>query len=246
MTLHLLRFDPDLSRAAYWFAAEGIAPRDDADDGYAWHALLAAVFGKDFAPKPFRLLARRGRPAQLLGYSGADAATLQTRAAEFAEPMAFTALATDTLASKPMPEFAAGRRLAFSARLRPTVRTDRGADRNKAREIDAFVAAQAAAPGHAMDRAAVYLDWTHRRLTAAGVEAEGLRIDGLDSNGIVRRGRPTPDRPRSLQRIPGHAMTVAGTLRVVDATAFAIAMARGLGRHRAFGYGMILLSPAEP
>ena len=91
--------------------------------------------------------ARRGRPAQLLAYSGADAATLKTCAAEFADPMAFAALAIDTLASKAMPEFAAGRRLAFSTRLRPTVRTDRGTDRNKVREIDAFVAAQAAAPG---------------------------------------------------------------------------------------------------
>ena len=111
-------------------------------------------------------IARRGRPAQLLAYSGADAATLKTCAAEFADPMAFAALAIDTLASKAMPEFAAGRRLAFSTRLRPTVRTDRGTDRNKVREIDAFVAAQAAAPGHAMDRAAVYLDLSARSLTS--------------------------------------------------------------------------------
>jgi len=85
------------------------------------HALLAAVFGKDFAPKPFRLLARRGRPPQLLAYSCADAATLKTCAAEFADPMAFAALAIDMLASKAMPEFAAGRRLAFSTRLPPGV-----------------------------------------------------------------------------------------------------------------------------
>jgi hypothetical protein len=32
MTLHLLRFDPDVARVAVWFAAEGLTPRDNEDD----------------------------------------------------------------------------------------------------------------------------------------------------------------------------------------------------------------------
>jgi len=70
MTLHLLRFDPDMARVAVWLAAEDLTPRDNEDDGYGWHALLTAAFGRDLAPKPFRIFARRGRPTQLLAYVG--------------------------------------------------------------------------------------------------------------------------------------------------------------------------------
>ena len=68
MTLHLLRFDPDPRAAAMWFHAEQLAPRDQDDDGYAWHALLTAVFGRSLAPKPYRVMARRGRAPHLLAY----------------------------------------------------------------------------------------------------------------------------------------------------------------------------------
>ena len=38
---------------------------------------------------------------------------------------------------------------------------------------------------------------------------------------------------------------IAGsTLIITDPTAFRVALARGIGRHRAFGFGMLLLKPA--
>ena len=36
---------------------------------------------------------------------------------------------------------------------------------------------------------------------------------------------------------------MSGTLRVTDPAAFAAGLARGIGRHRAFGFGMLLLAP---
>lgn len=246
MTVHLLRFDPDLSRAARWFAAEKLTPRDDEDDGYAWHALICAAFGKAAAPKPFRVLARRGRPVQLLAYSSAAADELRTRAAEFADPLVVEALRLDALASKPMPAFAVGRRLGVSARLRPTVRTDRDGDRTRSCELDAFVAAvRAAAPNQVVDRNEVYLDWTRARFSAGGADVERIRLDGSDGASVVRRGSPGADGTRQLARIAGRAITVAGTIRITDAALFAATLERGLGRHRAFGYGMLLLSPPE-
>jgi len=35
-----------------------------------------------------------------------------------------------------------------------------------------------------------------------------------------------------------------GVLQVRDSAAFAALLARGIGRHRAFGFGMLLLKPA--
>jgi CRISPR system Cascade subunit CasE len=246
MALHLLRFDPDVARVAAWFSAEGLTPRDQEDEGYGWHALFTAAFGRDLAPKPFRVLARRGRSTQVLAYAEADAAALRARASDFADPKVMAALGVDTLASKLMPTFVEGRRLGFSARLRPTVRTDREGDRARSRELDVFVAAKlAVTPGQALDKASIYAEWAHNRLGQAGVDVDSLRIDGLESSDVVRRGRDRANGSRPLARIPGHAVTVAGTLRIADADGFATLLARGLGRHRAFGYGMLLLSPPE-
>jgi CRISPR system Cascade subunit CasE len=38
---------------------------------------------------------------------------------------------------------------------------------------------------------------------------------------------------------------VRGTLTVVDAERFAMLLGRGIGRFRAFGFGMLLLSPSS-
>lgn len=241
MTLHLIRVDPEPAECARWFAAEDLLPRDGEDDGYAWHALLCAVFGKALAPKPFRVIARRGRTSQILAYSGAAPAELVAAAREFADPLALGAagLATGAeLAVKPVPAFAAGRQLGFSLRMRPTVRVDRDGDRNRTAEIDAYVAALRTSPDTRPDRQAVYTEWLRSKLGAGGARMIDVRFDGEERAPVLRR-----DRDRSLRRVEGHAANVAGHLEVADADRFAALLARGVGRHRAFGYGMLLLSP---
>ncbi len=238
MTLHLLRFDPDPVRVQRWSAAEGLVKADLSDDGYAWHALLCAVFGKAAAPKPFRVLARRGRPVQLLAYAAEPGDALLRTARDFADPAALAALGVETAASKPMPRFTEGRRLGFSVRVRPVVRTDREGSRDKVREVDALVHARG--KGDARSPAEIYLEWTAARLRRAGVELEALRLDGQEDAAALRR-----DATRALRVVPGHGATAAGTLRIRDADLFAEALGRGIGRHRSFGFGMLLLSPPE-
>lgn len=241
MTLYLIRLDPDPHAAARWFAAEKLLPRSGEDDGYAWHALLSAVFDKAHAPKPFRTVTRRGRPMQLLAYTGRDPATLQEAAHDFADPLALAAIGLApgvSLAVRPLPSFARGRRLGFSLQVRPTVRTDRDADRAKSAEIDAFVAAMRAAPGTSPDRKTVYAEWACAKLAAGGASVLDLRFDGLNRIPVMRR-----DASRALATVQGHSASLTGLLEVTDADAFAALLARGVGRHRAFGYGMLLLSP---
>ena len=245
MSVHLLRLDPKPFEAARWFAAEALDPRGGEDDGYRWHALLAAVFGKEAAPKPFRVLAPRGRPPQVLAYAGGDPAELETRARAFADPLALAAVGLDAgtrLAAKPMPSFTAGARLHVSARLRPTVRTDRDGDRTRSAEIDAYVDALRAADATAAprpDRASVYRAFAARKLEGAGLRIGDLRLDGLDRVRVARR-----DASRDLRLVEGYAVHVEAAAEVVDGDAFARALAHGIGRHRAFGYGMLLLAPA--
>lgn len=242
MTLHLLRLDPAPEAAARWFAAEGLLPKGGEDDGYGWHALLAAVFGKEQAPKPFCVNARRGRPLQILAYTQRNPAALEQAARDYADPLALQAagLASAGLAAKPMPAFEAGRRLGFSVKVRPIVRTDRDGDRRRSAEIDAYVAALRAGDGtgERPDRAAVYCRWTQEKLAAGGAAVLDLRVRGVDQVPVVRR-----DAVRRLKPVQGHAASLAGVLEVSDAERFAHLLARGVGRHRAFGYGMLLLAP---
>jgi CRISPR system Cascade subunit CasE len=242
MSLNLLQFNPDPLASARWFAAENLLAPAGADSGYAWHALLCAVFGKALAPKPFRALSRRGRPLQLLAYSGEAPAQLAQAARDFALPQALAAagLPSDArFAAKPLSRFASGRRLGFSCLVRPTVRTDRAGEREKTAEIDAFLAAWRRT-GERPDRKTVYEAWARERIERSGARVIDLRLDGLDQAPVLRRRHATG----ALKPVEGHSAALVGVLEVSEPDAFAALLARGVGRHRAFGFGMLLLSPA--
>ena len=100
-----------------------------------------------------------------------------------------------------------------------------------------------------ISRGEVYLKWLGQRL-APGAELERATLEAFRLTRVLRR-----DGNRALVQIPspsetmkgaaGHPdATVAGTLIVRDTEAFAALLARGVGRHRAFGFGMLLLRPA--
>ena len=240
MTLHLLKLQPDMVRLARWARDHRLLPaRGDEDLGYALHALLAAAFG-DLAPKPFLLQQDAARPAALLAYSGCGPDALRDQAARCAEPEALGARGRDGRAAKAMPErCAAGRRLGFAVRARPTVRTDRDGQRDKVREVDAFLAAVTGTePGAGPERGAVYRDWLAKCLRAGGAEPEEISLDSFRLSDVLRRGKD-----RVLRSHPGPDASFTGVLRVVEPDAFAALLGRGVGRQRAFGYGMMLLRP---
>ena len=245
MTLHMVRLDPDAFKLARWGARHGLT-RDGVDDGYLWHALLAAVFG-EHAPKPFRVVERARGPAYLLGYCTADKATLSVHARAFADPAAAEAAGFDTLAVKQMPEsFAGGQTFGFDVRVRPIVRTTRNDNRGKpGREIDAFLAAagrMAAKP----DRMEVYSEWLARMMGPC-VALSDLSAEKMRRTRLLRRGAEDAEGKRLLRangmKGGGPDVTLRGELAIRDPEAFATMLARGVGRHRAFGFGMLLLTP---
>ena len=241
MTLHLIQLCPDVPRLVRWATAQGVLPREGEDDlGYALHALLAAAFDT-LAPRPFVLLRDGRRPATLLAYSTADATALREQATAFALPETIAALGLETLAGKAMPaRFAAGRRLGFSLRVRPMIRADRDGDRAKAREVDAFLSAvTGTGPDAGPSRAEVYQDWLLRRLEEGGATGETLTLTAFRLAAVYRR-----DQARKLRRSLGPDASFTGSLVVRDPENFAALLTRGVGRHRAFGFGMLLLRPA--
>ncbi len=204
------------------------------DEGYVTHAALRAAFG-DAGPQPFTLR-QWGHAASLtvLGYGTADADELRQLLAVHAEPM--LARAFGDIATKAMPAIPTDQRLGFEARVCPIVR--RRDERDRTFEQDAALASRLR--GNQTDRQAVYVEWLRNRLApAAELEAAALTAFRLTRH--VRRSA------RGVRIIPGHYpdATMRGTLIVRDAPAFATLLCKGVGRHTAFGYGMLLLRPAR-
>jgi CRISPR system Cascade subunit CasE len=250
--LLMSRLEPDMARAARWGTSNGVV-RPGTDDGYFWHALLKAVFG-DLALRPFRVIEPERRRPYLLGYGAADKAALLTQAEAFASPDAVEAIGLSSLAVKTMPaSFAVGTRLGFEVRVRPITRTTRNDPINPAREIDVFLAAvHKAPPQEKLDRGAVYSGWLARELEKGGaaVDLKSVRLVAVRRSRLLRRGKADDKGHRPLLAIGtkggGPDLLMAGRLTVADPAAFSALLARGVGRHRAFGFGMLLLKPPAP
>jgi CRISPR system Cascade subunit CasE len=222
---------------ASWARDRGLGPKGTRDDGAALHTFLSGVFGKAVL-QPFRLFEPAGAPWSLYAYAGRDAAALADVARMVAAPEMLDAIDLDKLRSKPMPEPRAGQRLGFDLRLRPV---RRWTDGNRMRERDAFVAE--AVRRHPDDRdgmastgrsrETVYRDWLSERLP--GATLENARLARFGRQKVLRNGR----------EIEGPDATFHGTLIVADPVAFSAMLGQGIGRHRAYGYGMMLLRPPD-
>ena len=250
--LHLVRLGVDAQKL-YAFARRSRAAGRDLDEGYAVHALFAALFDHGaaqsarVAPKPFHIASSGTRMLDVLGYGVLDHIALAERARTFADPVAWGVCDLEGIASKPMPvEIKAGTRLGFSVRACPIRRIAKRGPMTHARaEVDAFLAKSwEVGPDVELDREKVYCDWLGEEL---GKEGAARLIDVSMTNfHLARMRRRTQGEERKGREPQRPDVRFEGVLVVGDAAAFAGRLARGIGRHRAFGFGMLLLRPAPP
>lgn len=245
--LQLLRLLPDMAALAQWVAATGQRALQD-DTGYALHAALRAALG-DLAPKPFALLQRPGS-LQVIGYTRRSIQELDRALAQapISDPGAARALGLqqpDGVLVKPLPaDWRAGERMSFEVRVAPVVRS-RQQPGGGYPEIDAAFHPDfaAAAPG---DRDAAHRAWLERELARGGAatllsaRAVSFRLAPMARRHAQADGRHVP-RPTRQGLLPD--LTVRGQLQLGDPAAFDALLARGLGRHRSFGFGCLLLAP---
>ena len=209
------------------------------DLGYLIHCALAATFG-DAAPTPYRL-EREGDddvPLRVLAYSSRPAGELEA----IGRKAGADAVDLDRLLSKRVPTVEAGTTLCFEVRVCPTVRkASEGEHHRKGAELDAYVDACRAAEtaGQEMpERQMVYQTWLRSRIDGRGATV----LDSALTDFRVRwqyRQRQGVERKAASRRKPDAILT--GRLRVEDGPAFAELLAAGVGRHRAFGFGMLLI-----
>ena len=143
----------------------------------------------------------------------------------------------------------------FDIRLRPVRRlgqdmTDPQTGRvlSKGREVDAFRLEvirrfpqgwsdpDVAAASNGVTRQTVYTEWLIERFGDA-VSVEQCNIAAFRRSHAIRGTERAPEGPDA---------TLHGTLAVSNPVVFAQILRNGVGRHRAYGYGMLLLRPPEP
>jgi len=236
--LHMVEMRLVTPALVRFLADHGLHSGHDDEMGYGLHAWLAAVFGKR-APKPFRLFAGK-RGDILLGYTHYPPHELVEHARTFATPAALAACDLDALAGKSMPEkWAIGRRLGFEVLACPVSRHGKVEKDVFLRHVDDLRSDETASA-----RDDVYEDWLRRRIADAA-RVEDVRLAGFRLARQLRRDRPGNEGARRLASLTRPHALFAGELTVTDSETFGNLLARGIGRHRAFGYGMLLLKAPE-
>ena len=251
MKTHLIHAPLDMRRFNRWAGTRGLIRNGSFDAGYAFHVLLSTMFGKSVL-QPFRLFASERRAsAALYAYADVDDAELRDTAAAVAPPDCLDVINPDRIRSKRMPShFQQGRRLGFDLRLRPVRRLHRdladpqlGRSLSKGAEVDAFRLevirrfpsgwADSAAAKAGVTRQSVYAEWLCERLGNA-VAVEQCSLVAVSRSRALRGKNGGPEGPDAI---------LHGTFAVASEETFARVLRNGIGRHRAYGYGMLLLRP---
>jgi CRISPR system Cascade subunit CasE len=225
-------------------------PLQTVDEGYLAHCAMRAAFGAS-TPQPFTMRPARGRFVRVLGYANGSADDLRSHATTFAGPLAHSACNLASLAAKPMPvAWPAGMQLGFEVRICPIKRPSDGASRKAAgathdrAEVDCFLSECWKAGADArLSREEIYCSWLQRELARDG--AAVMRSARMISFRRIRLSRSDHRPSRRLRVCERPDALMRGVLEIKDPVAFAALLRRGIGRHRAFGFGMLLLRPAS-
>ena len=233
--LQMMRADVNMQEFQRWMGTRRLQ-----DPDHAMHCLLRETFG-DLAPRPFRLVVPRGGARGVLyGYGHADADGLHEAANTFAEPLQTRAIPPTGIDSKPMPsEWKPGKRLGFDLRVRPVIRKSRNADRPGV-ELDAYQVLAETYPKEGMphSREQVYAGWLSDQLhrhDGAELESGQAKLVSFQRTRAFRKARS--------RYVEGPDAVLRGVLVITNPEAFANLLSRGVGRHRAYGFGMLLLRP---
>lgn len=250
------RFVLDRREATRVAAKHGL--RETIDDGAFLHAVLSQLFATSNAPVelPFESFAQDDRYANAMNDPHAlfviAYSTRPPQAIEDAMGPARGSLLRG-MDSKEIPAIPAGRRVGFRVRVCPIVRSKHTREGEPAprvkkgrvvsREMDAFVHALRLAPeGARPTREDVYCRWLGEQLARDGAATlERAAMAEFRQDEARRHTHPKGDEPRKTERLLRPNAVIEGALVVKDEDAFRALLARGVGRHRAYGFGMLVI-----
>ncbi len=220
------------------------------DPGYAAHVLLSSMFGKSVL-HPFRLFSSDSqRYATLYAYSDTAADKLMELSNDVATPDCLSVLNVNKIQSKAMPtKLTKGRKLGFDIYVRPVSRVHKeindsqsGKTIGKGSEVDVFRLEvlrkfpngwkETGKDKNCLSREEIYMRWLGERLSGVA------KIESCILKSFIRakvcRGGKFSEGPNAV---------LHGDLVIEDADKFMTCLHKGIGRHKAYGYGMLLLRP---
>ncbi len=248
--LHLIRVPVETGKLARWAVERGWSRSKSTsyDEGRALHHLVTEIWGQGTLCCFRMLVPPRRQLGNLYAYSKTQAAALHDTACTHALPEHLEVVDVEKLAGKIMPSsWNEGQRLGFDLRVRPVRRLGSdldgpGATIRAGSEIDAFLLealrkfpdSRDGMSKNGRSREEVYFDWlTDRLAPTATLDRTASRLVKFQRLRAARK-KHDPEGPDA---------TVHGILTVTNPTDFHALLARGLGRHKAYGYGMLLLRP---
>lgn len=223
------------------FAARRGLLNGESDSGYAVHSLLGELF-QDLAPKPFFISNWDKRFFTLLFYSDSTREDFMNQARLFSDPSCYSVVDWDRFDQKPLPEkWNPGLKLGFDVRVCPVKRKKavEGFRTQNGAEIDAYLSyLENRDKDQAIQtRFQVYEEWVRKQLEESEVkclkiETKSFKLISLQRRNNEREIKSYITRPEAF---------VNGVIEIINPESFSQLMKRGIGRHRAFGFGMILL-----
>lgn len=248
--MHLTQIKID-TRLLSELAREHRLPISTADAGYRMHVGLTSVFG-DAAPKPFWIRDTDGQHADVLGYADQDKKGLQGAAQMHASSLAYEMCEWNRLHCKPMPgaDVLEDQALSFKLRACPIVRKgsagqginlDGETVKWRAGErMDAFLS-QALSSGDDITRSEAYASWLRRQFDVrdGGAEIQSVSLEAFNLKEVTRRAQGTTMKQQTKPMV-----LLSGRLQVREPEDFLSILSSGLGQHKSFGCGMMLIRPA--
>ena len=234
--LQMLRATIDIRSLHRWMGFRGLRDYD-----VSMHCLTTETLTPQMSPKPFRFTYDgRGTWGTLYGYCRASEEELRHAVMAFADPLQAQVIKPDSIHTKMMPaEWAAGTDMQFEVRVKPVKRRreDNGNGSIKTSERDAYMSQLEKEPDLESTREEVYAQWTAENILRLG----GAVVKQIQT--ISSQMAQTARHGKGVHTIHGPDATVRGIMTVTDSDKFNDLIARGIGRHRTYGYGMIMLEP---
>lgn len=217
----------NVDKAAY---GEWLKVRGKRDQQSSLHYLLDSTFGPS-AIKPFRAYPGTGDTFQVIGYTSQDEEALKQISQLVACPDSLSVIDMGSLRIKTMPDLERDQVIGFDLKTIPVRRS------HVSTEVDAYEldlrngVFQRDAETAGTDRLTSYMTWLSQRL-------EGFAELDTELTAIT----VTENVPRQRNEIRyNNEIQVTGNMKVLDPKAFKDRLLSGVGRHKSYGYGMIVL-----
>ena len=220
--------------------AKYAAEQRHSDPDRTAHCLMAESFGKTQMPKPFVIKTKLDDGVihgTVLAYTSLTAADLKKVAWGHQKLAHGAVMDPNTIMTMGVPEsWSEGQTLQFDVHVKPTKRSSSRDAEHPNTEQDVYLAA-----GADTNRGEIYCQWLSELITRQGVlqaAPESMTMTQFTMRRVKRQG--------SSQWIKGPDATISGTATVVNPSMVVSMLAGGIGRHKGYGYGMLLLRPGSP